>query len=222
MGPLPNLIYYASVAKGTVIIAEYSEGSLELCDAASTCLEKIPPFHSRFSHTTKRRMFSCLIYDPWIYCAIVDEALGKSNAYSYLEQVRDEFLKFLKARGLPLDGEGLAVHSLDADFTPVLWHLAAPFVGIPQKEKDRMEEELRARQETEVDLEVSSPSAVAPLHDTNEQDFVRRTEKKSTGSRSPFRSFTGKGSKHDKRKVKDQVKEVKEIMMENKGQAMDR
>eukprot|EP00249_Psilotum_nudum_P018870 c26994_g1_i1 orf=946-1809(+) len=216
MSPLPNLVYYACVARGTVIVAEYYDGSSEVRAVASKCLEKIPPFHRRFSNTAKRRMLNCLIEGSWVYCAIMDEALGKSNANAYLDQVRDEFDSFLKTRDLPLDGEGIRVHSLNNGFAPVLRHLAAPLVGIPQKEKDRMKQEMQAQMEAEEDLVLSDS-----FHGENTQEFVGMTEKGPFDIRSPFLASKGKGSKQDKKKMKDEVKEIKEIMIENKGKAMD-
>lgn len=209
-----NLVLYAAVAKDAVILAEYSAfADADLSSAAAKCLEQLPPLHSRFSYTTSRRMFICLIDHPFIYCAIVDEALRKAEAFLFLEQVRDSFRRSLKERGT--DTHTLGPHCLDQELAPCMRHLAAPLIGIPQKEKDRIEEELQA---TEVDFEVSSPSAVAPFHEMNDQDFTSKTEQKPLGSRSPRMAFLGK----PKNKVKDQAKDAKEISMENKGQAMDK
>ncbi|KAI5067254.1 hypothetical protein GOP47_0017782 [Adiantum capillus-veneris] len=86
MGPLPNLIYYASVCTNTLTIAEYLDGDAELPQMASKCLQRLPPHHSRLSHTTNRRTFACIIDHPILFCTIADEALNRSKVMSFLEQ----------------------------------------------------------------------------------------------------------------------------------------
>lgn len=219
MGPPPNLVYYAAVARGTVILADYSDGNADLPPVAAKCLEMLPPLHDRFSYTARNRRFICLIEGLFIYCAIVDEAVSKAEAFSFLEQVKNAFKASVKQQGV--DAKTLGPRHLNHELTPIIKLLAAPIVGIPQKEKDRIEAELQAQRDAEVDFEVSSPSAVAPLREMSDQDFDLITEDKPLGSRSPRMPLIAKGKK-DKRKVKDQIREVKDIILENKGEAMDK
>eukprot|EP00249_Psilotum_nudum_P017474 c26341_g1_i2 orf=346-1236(-) len=221
MGSLHCLVYYASVARGTTIVAEYTDGGAPLFAVGSGYLEKIPPFHSRFSYSSRRRIFNSLIEHPFVYCTIVDEALGKATADTFLDQVRDEFKRLLKVRGLALDGGGLVPHSLDTDFAPVFDQLVAPLVGIPQKEEDLMKEKLQGQLEAEEGPSVTSLYTGLSSHGENEQNLSGKLDKKPGGSRSLCTPFRGKRSKKDKKNVKEQEKELEEIMMENSSQAMD-
>ncbi|KAI5055314.1 hypothetical protein GOP47_0030459 [Adiantum capillus-veneris] len=214
--PLPSLVYYAAVAKGAAAVSEYTaEGNADLPAIAAACLENVPPLHVSFSYTTNQRRFICLLDGAITYCAIMDEALTKADAYSFLQKVRDAFKAFGKGRGRSLT---LGAHFLDDEMILVMRNLAASFVGVPQREKNRIEAELSAQHSAEVDLEISSPSAVAPLYDMSDHEFDSKTAEKRLGSRSPRVPLIGKGRK-GKKKTKEQAKDG----VEDKGQkAMDK
>lgn len=115
MGSVTNLVYYASVARGSTVLADYKKSKEDLADiAVAECLEKVPPFHNKFTYTMKQRMFIFLMDGPLTYCAIVDEALGKLKGTQFLELVRDEFKLLLRSRGL--DASRLERNALNSDF----------------------------------------------------------------------------------------------------------
>lgn len=232
-GPLTNLVYYAAVSKGTMIVAEHRSDSIDLARVATKCLEKVPAFHRRFTFTTNKKMFCCLIEGPITYCAIVDEALTKYKAFRFLEHVRDEFKLMVHVQGMKQDGEGLEPYCLADEFSTVFRHLVAPLVGVPQKEVDRMEEEeLLAQHNGEYDYDDTYIETVPPEVSTSDlianhnHKQVNQCEQSAPAKNSerPFRfsPLKGKGGKADKKKVKDQVTKVKEIMMENSGKALDK
>jgi hypothetical protein len=98
MASMTNLVYYASVSRGSTVVAEHKKAKEDLADVAVECLEKVPPFHNQFTYTVKQRMFIFLMDAGFTYCAIVDEALGKVMGFGFLEQVRDEFKLLLRSR----------------------------------------------------------------------------------------------------------------------------
>lgn len=198
-----NLVYFSCVSKASMILAEHSEGDAELEELAAQCLERVPPLHSRFTHTTSRKMYSFLMDGPFVYCAIVDEALGKPQAFVFLEHVRDEFKKLLKKRG----SEGLSSCCFADEFSPVYQRLVAPLVGVPQIEKDRLlEEESKLQPAKTHPVQVfNSPKASLPLYDNTQiQDL----------NNEPLLG-------HGKKKKKDQVTEVMDIIRENGSKALD-
>lgn len=134
MASMTNLVYYASVARGSTVLADHKKAKEDLSDVAVECLEKVPPFHNQFTYTIKQRMFIFLMDGAFTYYAIVDEALGKLKGMQFLEHVRDEFKLLLRSRGL--DGSRLERNALVADFAGVFKHLVKPLVGVPQKEVD--------------------------------------------------------------------------------------
>uniref|UniRef100_A0A6N2KAQ8 Longin domain-containing protein n=1 Tax=Salix viminalis TaxID=40686 RepID=A0A6N2KAQ8_SALVM len=75
-----NQVFYACIAKGPTIVAEFSPGEesgIEII--GQRCIEKTPLNHSMFSHTTRSKTYTFLIDDPFAYFAIFDENLQKSE-----------------------------------------------------------------------------------------------------------------------------------------------
>lgn len=141
MSSVTNLVYYASVSRESTVLVEHRNPKEDLAaDVGVECLEKVPPYHLQFSYTIKQRMFIFLIDSPFIYCAIVDEALGKGKTFGFLERVRDEFKILIRSRGL--DPMRLDYNAMSSDFAGVFKHLVKPLVGIPQKEFDLNDDNL--------------------------------------------------------------------------------
>jgi hypothetical protein len=221
VGSITNLVYYASVSKGTMIVAEHRADSMDLTLVAAQCLEKVPAFHSRFTYTNKRKIFSCIIEEPFTYCAIVDEALTKYKAFALLEDVRDEFNMMMHDQGMQQDGQGLEPYCLTDRFSTVFRRLIAPFVGVPQKEVDRIEEEeFLAQQNGEYEddtyIHSGQPEVSISDHNVNHNNHNHnhkraeheRALEKNTERRFRFSPLRGKGGKADKKKVKDQVRKL--------------
>ncbi|KAI5082351.1 hypothetical protein GOP47_0002094 [Adiantum capillus-veneris] len=167
-----SLVYYAAVAKGAVIVAEYiSKESIGMSAIATSCLENIPPLHSKFSHMTNQRRFICIIDGIFTYCAIIDEALSKAEAFSYLQKNRDAFKSLYKGRGPDSETLTLGAHFLDEEMVPIMQQHAGLFVGVSQREKMHMEADLQTEQDTEVCPEVSSPTSVGARLDEEFQGF---------------------------------------------------
>lgn len=189
-----NLVYYASVARNNVVLAEHKNSKEDLADVALECLDKVPPYHSRFTYTLKQRVFMFLMDGAFTYSAIVDEALGKLKSFGFLERVRDEFQLLLRSRGL--DGSRLERNALVSDFAGVFKHLVKPLVGVPQKEVDLDDDQ---------NSDYKDNTTLSPSASQSEHSFGP-----NAGASSPL---TGNGHKHDRKGSRDH--EVKEIMMTN-------
>lgn len=186
MASMMNLVYYASVVRGNVVLAEHRNSKEDLADVAVECLEKVPPFHNRFTYTIKQRMFIFLMEDSFTYTAIVDEALGKLKGFGFLERVRDEFQLMLRSRGL--DGSRLERNAMVADFAGVFKHLVKPLIGVPHKEVD-LDDESHSDSKDNTVLSPSPSQPGSPRHIA------------SAGSLPPF---PGNGNKVDKKLKKDE------------------
>ncbi len=206
-----NLVYYASVAKGTMIVAEHINAVYDIAPVALDFLEKLPPLHSRFTYTSSRRIFTSLMDGSFTYCAIVDEALGKANAFTFLERVRDEFKQLLRSWGCGLDGQGLEAHSLVSAFAPAYRHLVKPLVGVPQKEMDRMEEE------EEEEEKLAEHNEYGDGYNSQDRSFLQPNNISEASDHSkiparlsepPSESLTKKTAKPDKRGFRDQVSSI--------------
>ncbi|KAF7830724.1 phytolongin Phyl2.2 [Senna tora] len=106
----PGFIYYACIARGSTILAQYG-GSKEpkIEDLAAECLAKTPLHHSVFSHTVRRRTYTFVMHDPFVYFAIFDEELVKSEGLLFLNRMKCALDELLKGR---------SIMSFD-DFTPL-------------------------------------------------------------------------------------------------------
>ena len=101
----PNHVFYACIAKGPTVVAEFSPGKesgIEII--GQRCVEKTPPNHSMFSHTIRNKTYTFLIDDPFAYFAIFDENLQKSEHLWFLNRVKNGFEEFWGSKMMK-DGE---------------------------------------------------------------------------------------------------------------------
>ncbi|KAL0891149.1 hypothetical protein Bca101_015132 [Brassica carinata] len=77
----PRLLFYSCIAKGTVILAEFSsKDEPEIEALALRCIEDVPPHHSMISHTVRKRTYASFIDGSFTYFAILDEAVTKTES----------------------------------------------------------------------------------------------------------------------------------------------
>ncbi|XP_050887364.1 putative vesicle-associated membrane protein 726 isoform X3 [Lathyrus oleraceus] len=103
-------LIYSFVARGTVILAEYTEFSGNFSTIASQCLQKLPSSNNRFTYNCDGHTFNYLVDNGFI------ESAGRQIPIAYLERVKEEFSKKY--------GGGKAatatVHSLNKEYGPKL------------------------------------------------------------------------------------------------------
>lgn len=120
-----NLVFYSCIAKGAIVLAEFSSKEDQgIGSLAQRCIEKTPPNHSFFSHTVSRRTYSFLIDGDFVYFAIYDENLCKSEAISLLDRLKCAFDKLL-VKGLIPDGDKLTSNCLQSQLNPVFLEIMA-------------------------------------------------------------------------------------------------
>ncbi|CAA7050201.1 unnamed protein product [Microthlaspi erraticum] len=77
----PRLLFYSCIAKGTVILAEFSSKEEPGIEAlALRCIENVPPHHSMISHTVRKRTYAFVVDGLFSYFAILDEVVEKSES----------------------------------------------------------------------------------------------------------------------------------------------
>ncbi|XP_074311336.1 vesicle-associated membrane protein 722-like [Silene latifolia] len=87
-----NLIY-SFVARGTMILAEYTEFSGNFTTIASQCLQKLPATNNKFTYNCDDHTFNFLVSDGFTYCVVAVESVGRQIPMAYLERVKDDFNK---------------------------------------------------------------------------------------------------------------------------------
>ncbi|KAH7420298.1 hypothetical protein KP509_13G000800 [Ceratopteris richardii] len=159
-----NMVYYAAVAKGSVIVAEYiAEGNTEMPTIATTCLKYVPPLHSRFSHTARKRRFICIVDGILTYFSIMDEALSKEDAFSFLQKIRDAFDSLHRGKCPDLEVHTLGAQLLDEEMAPIMERHALLLTEVPRRETLCRETEPKAMKDAESCTEFICPSSRASL-----------------------------------------------------------
>lgn len=119
----PNFVYYACVAKGTIILAEINSKDADLGSLALKCLEKTPPLHTFFSHTIRNRTYTFLIEDPFAFFAIFDEKVEKSDGVAFLKGVNGAFREVIERSSGKKRLDKLHSHCFQGELNPVFHQL---------------------------------------------------------------------------------------------------
>ncbi|KAK9291589.1 hypothetical protein L1049_019538 [Liquidambar formosana] len=162
MLPDPKMVFYACVSKGTTILAEFSSGDPKLETLASKCLENTPPFHSMFSHTIRNRTYTFLIDGPvpFVYFAIFDENVDKSQGLSFLNRVKDALNEVMK-KGAVARSDDLSSHCFQQECNTIFRELVAARVEF--EAATAVQSALRDRQNVSLDSVRGKKMVSAPL-----------------------------------------------------------
>ncbi|KAJ4899383.1 SNARE-like superfamily protein [Raphanus sativus] len=119
----PRLLFYSCIAKGTVILAEFSsKDEPEIESIALRCIESVPPHHSMISHTVRKRTYALIIDRPFTYLAILDEAVTKTESLWLFTRLKSA------VEALVSDGSALnnnpTKHCLQSKLDPVFAEIA--------------------------------------------------------------------------------------------------
>ncbi|XP_024983715.1 putative vesicle-associated membrane protein 726 [Cynara cardunculus var. scolymus] len=86
-------LIYSFVARGKVILAEYTEFKGNFTTVAAQCLEKLPPNNNRFTYNCDGHTFNYLIDNGYTFCVVAVESAGRQLPMAFLERVKDDFNK---------------------------------------------------------------------------------------------------------------------------------
>ncbi|MED6189394.1 hypothetical protein PIB30_095614 [Stylosanthes scabra] len=109
-------LIYSSVARGTVIVAEYSEFTGNFADIALQCLQKLPATNNKFSYNTDGHTFNYLSHNGFTYCVVAVESISRQVAMGFLERIMEDFTKRFDATR----AAAAAPNSLNKEFGPKL------------------------------------------------------------------------------------------------------
>ncbi|CAN6468362.1 unnamed protein product [Victoria cruziana] len=107
---------YSFVARGTMILAEYTEFTGNFPAIASQCLQKIPSSNSKFTFNCDRHTFNFIVEDGYAFCVVAKESVGKQLSIAFLESVKAEF----KKRYGGGKADTAMAKSLNKDFGPIM------------------------------------------------------------------------------------------------------
>ncbi|GKV35279.1 hypothetical protein SLEP1_g43578 [Rubroshorea leprosula] len=109
-------LIYSFVARGTMILAEYTEFTGNFANIASQCLQKLPSSNNKFTYNCDGHTFNYIVENGFTYCVVAIESVGRQIPIAFLERVKKDFNKRY--------GEGKATiattKSLNKEFGPKL------------------------------------------------------------------------------------------------------
>ncbi|CAL5410461.1 hypothetical protein ACSBR2_014052 [Camellia fascicularis] len=85
-------LIYAFVARGTVVVSEFTEFSGNFNSIALQCLQKLPTTNNKFTYNCDGHTFNYLVDDGFTYCVVADESVGRQIPMAFLERVKDDFV----------------------------------------------------------------------------------------------------------------------------------
>ncbi|TXG48268.1 hypothetical protein EZV62_027562 [Acer yangbiense] len=102
-------LIYTFVARGNVLLAEYTEFSGNFNSIAFQCLQKLPASNNKFTYNCDAHTFNYLVDDGysylqllmvWLtfgldvaaYCVVADESVGRQIPMAFLERIKDDFV----------------------------------------------------------------------------------------------------------------------------------
>ncbi|EXB74798.1 Vesicle-associated membrane protein 724 [Morus notabilis] len=107
---------YSFVARGTMILAEYTEFTGNFPAIAAQCLQKLPSSNNKFTYNCDHHTFNFLVEDGYAYCVVAKEAVSKYISIAFLERVKVDF----KKRYGGGKADTAVAKSLNKEFGPIM------------------------------------------------------------------------------------------------------
>ncbi|KAI8351332.1 synaptobrevin domain-containing protein [Mortierella sp. GBAus27b] len=85
-------IIYALIARGTVILTEYTSSSGNFTTVTEAILEKIPPNNSKLTYVYDRYLFHYICEDGLTYMCMTDDSFGRRIPFAFLQDIKQKFL----------------------------------------------------------------------------------------------------------------------------------
>ncbi|XP_076927294.1 vesicle-associated membrane protein 722-like [Bidens hawaiensis] len=86
-------LIYSFVARGTVILSEYTDFTGNFTKIAHQCLQKLPATNNKFAYNCDGHTFNYLVEDGFTYCVVAVESIGRQVPIAFLERIKDDFTK---------------------------------------------------------------------------------------------------------------------------------
>ncbi|KAF9993539.1 hypothetical protein BGZ79_001764 [Entomortierella chlamydospora] len=85
-------IIYALIARGNVILTEYTSSSGNFTTVTEAILEKIPPNNSKLTYVYDRYLFHYICEDGLTYMCMADDSFGRRIPFAFLQDIKEKFL----------------------------------------------------------------------------------------------------------------------------------
>ncbi|KAK8485639.1 hypothetical protein V6N11_037893 [Hibiscus sabdariffa] len=84
-------LIYSFVARGTVILVEYTEFTGNFTTIAGQCLQNLPTSNKKFTYNCDGHTFNYLVENGFTYCVVALESAGRQIPIAFLERVKEDF-----------------------------------------------------------------------------------------------------------------------------------
>jgi len=124
-------IIYSVVARGTVVLAEFSSARGNFDQVARKILEKIPTSaNSKMSYVYERHIFHYMVDSGLTYLCMADEEFGRRVPFMYLEDLKSRFKSAYGDRG-----KTALAFGMNEDFSRVMKNLMDYYSNNPNADK---------------------------------------------------------------------------------------
>eukprot|EP00252_Welwitschia_mirabilis_P018113 TRINITY_DN40302_c0_g1_i1.p1 TRINITY_DN40302_c0_g1~~TRINITY_DN40302_c0_g1_i1.p1 ORF type:complete len:229 (+),score=48.91 TRINITY_DN40302_c0_g1_i1:257-943(+) len=117
-------LIYSFVARGDVVLAEYTSFTGNFSTIAIQCLQKLPSNSSKFTYTCDGYTFNYLVDNGFVFLVVADEAAGRQVPFLFLERVKEDFKQQYQKTNETSDygygGKFSIAYNLDREFGPKL------------------------------------------------------------------------------------------------------
>ncbi|KAL8162809.1 hypothetical protein V2J09_014298 [Rumex salicifolius] len=111
-----EMLIYSFVARGTMVLAEYTEFTGNFPAIAAQCLQRLPSSNKKFVYNCDHHSFNFLIHNGYAYCIVSKESVSEKICIAFLERIKQDFIN---TYGGGKAGTAIA-KSLTKDFGPVM------------------------------------------------------------------------------------------------------
>eukprot|EP00775_Hariotina_reticulata_P008410 gene8410-8594_t len=92
MAGAQHKLLYSLVARGTVVLAEYSNVSGNANTIAVRILERLPNEDTKVTYIQDRHMFHILVQEGLTFLCMAEDSAGRRIPFAFMEDIRSQFL----------------------------------------------------------------------------------------------------------------------------------
>eukprot|EP00123_Amoebidium_parasiticum_P019366 comp24750_c0_seq1/m.46871 comp24750_c0_seq1/g.46871 ORF comp24750_c0_seq1/g.46871 comp24750_c0_seq1/m.46871 type:complete len:220 (-) comp24750_c0_seq1:385-1044(-) len=88
---MPQTIYHAVVARGTVVLSEYSSQTGNFAQVTDRILEKVPNEDTKLSYQFEKYLFHFIKENGLVFLCMTEESFPRRVAFAFLTEVKEQF-----------------------------------------------------------------------------------------------------------------------------------
>ncbi|EGC32919.1 hypothetical protein DICPUDRAFT_37568 [Dictyostelium purpureum] len=111
-------IIYSLVARGSSVLAEFTNTTGNFTTITKRILDLIPPNDTKMSYVYEKYIFHYLVNDQLTYLCMADEEFGRRIPFAFLEDVKNRFKSMYGDKGKTANAYGM-----NSDFSRTLENL---------------------------------------------------------------------------------------------------